>query len=47
MTRYVCVGCGFESNSDDVADDPCPYCGEQIVEEKRVLTQKIEEIEAE
>jgi len=47
MTRYVCIGCGFESNDDDVADEPCPYYGEQIVEGKRVLAQEIEEIKAE
>ena len=47
MTKYVCIGCGFESKDDNVADEPCPYCGEQIVEEKRFLTQEIEEIEAE
>ena len=46
MTRYVCIGCGFESKDDNVADEPCPYCGEQIVENKSVLAQEVEEIEA-
>jgi len=47
MTRYICIGCGFESNDDNLADEPCPYCGEQMVKENRVLTQEIEEIESE
>ena len=47
MTKYVCIGCGFESNDEDVADEPCPYCGEQIVEQKRVIMQEIEDTEAE
>ena len=28
MTKYVCVGCGFESNDDNMSGKPCPYCGE-------------------
>ena len=47
MTRYICIGCGFESSNDNISDKPCPYCGELMVEEKKILTQEIEKIEAE
>ena len=47
MTRYVCIGCGFEINNDNVADDTCPYCGGLMVKDNNVLTQEIEENETE
>jgi len=47
MTRYVCIGCGFEINDDNVADDTCPYCGGLMVKDNNVLTQEIEENETE
>jgi DNA-directed RNA polymerase subunit RPC12/RpoP len=42
MTRYVCIGCGFESNEDNVTKDPCPYCGGLFAKENKDLTQEIE-----
>jgi DNA-directed RNA polymerase subunit RPC12/RpoP len=42
MTKYVCIGCGYEINEDNVTDDPCPYCGGLIVKENKVSTQEIE-----
>jgi DNA-directed RNA polymerase subunit RPC12/RpoP len=42
MTRYVCIGCGFESNEDNVTDDTCPYCGELMAKDNKALTQEIE-----
>lgn len=38
MTVFVCIGCGFESNDDNMQEDLCPYCGEQMVE--KTLTPK-------
>jgi DNA-directed RNA polymerase subunit RPC12/RpoP len=45
MTRYVCIGCGFECSDDNITDELCPYCGEQMVKEKKVLMQVTEEID--
>jgi len=42
MTKYVCVGCGFESNDDKMSGESCPYCGEYMLEKKEP-TQEIEE----
>ena len=42
MTKYVCIGCGFESSDDKLVNEPCPYCGEIMVEGNKVLTQEIE-----
>jgi DNA-directed RNA polymerase subunit RPC12/RpoP len=42
MTKYVCIGCGYESSDDNVADDPCPYCGGLMAKENKVSTQEIE-----
>jgi len=42
MTRYVCIGCGYEISEDNVADETCPYCGGLIVKENEVSTQEIE-----
>ena len=46
MAKYVCIGCRFESNDDEMAGEPCPYCGEYMAEEARDLTLEIEEAEA-
>ena len=43
MTRYICIGCGFESNDDNMAGEPCPYCGEYMAEEARDSAQETEE----
>ena len=43
MTKYVCVGCGFESNDDNRSGEPCPYCGEYMLEQEKEPTQDIEE----
>ena len=42
MSRYVCIGCGFESSDDNVADDTCPYCGGLMAKDNKALTQEIE-----
>jgi len=42
MTRFVCIGCGFESNDDNVAGETCPYCGGLIVKENKESTREIE-----
>ena len=41
MTKYVCIGCGFESNESNMLEEQCPYCGEQMVEKTKVITQEI------
>ena len=43
MTKYVCVGCGFESNDDNMSGKPCPYCGEYMLGQGKEQTQEIEE----
>ena len=43
ITKYVCIGCGFESNDDYMDREPCPYCGEYMIEEGKTISQEIEE----
>jgi DNA-directed RNA polymerase subunit RPC12/RpoP len=45
MARYICLGCGYESDDEKIVGDPCPYCGELMKEESSgKLIQEMEEI---
>ena len=39
MTKYVCIGCGFENNDDKMSGEPCPYCGEYMLGRGEGVTQ--------
>ena len=34
MTRYVCLGCGYENDDDIIESKICPYCGERMIEDE-------------
>ena len=34
MTKFVCIGCGFEGDEKKLKDGVCPYCGEDLEEKK-------------
>ena len=34
MTRYVCLGCGYENDDDIIESKICPYCGEHMIEDE-------------
>jgi DNA-directed RNA polymerase subunit RPC12/RpoP len=46
MTKYVCIGCGYESNDDNVADDTCPYCGGLFAKENQRIEAGAGELNA-
>ena len=34
MSRYVCIGCGYEGDEKTIVECVCPYCGEDLEEKK-------------
>ena len=44
MKRYICLGCGYESDDDNMDKKPCPYCGEQMIKDETRYCSKCDQL---